>query len=634
MGLRDDLERMRAEAQAEESRLTVQVRVGSWIRLLLFFAFVGCWAAAWYLEQWGPARLSVIPAVIFPFVVVAHERRRSRLLVRRTQIELLDEKLARLASVRYKPVHEHQPIDIPHEPLDSGRRAADSDDDSYELGHFVLKDLDVVSGVANLLDAVDMTQTPFGYRRLRYRLANPLLNAGVIRRRQEAVRELAADRELRWKASQWFHPLRRLSLDHLTSFVREPVTVAKSRTTERVFLMLGCLPPLAVVAFVAGVMPAPLLLPVIIASGAVAVLNLKHVLAMRPRVYEIEVWCKAMESFTAEQARRQPQCELLRELGETFALGTSGPLDRRWSTLRRRIGLLHWGDYGLLSLIWVCFTLWDLHFAARVERSLKGFADAILDQASALGEWESLASLAEYHEERSDSVFPEIVDGEASLLEIRGGRHPYLEIDTVVANDVELGQGRNLLIITGSNMAGKSTFLKMISLHIILAQLGAPVRADSMRLRPVRLFTVIDVEDDLVHGFSYFRVEVDRVMEVIRAALAENDVLAIFDELFRGTNSIERVLAGREILRSLAATSGSFLMATHDMEYASLPDELDGAHNIHFTEEVDEKGVHFTYEAKPGPATVRNALRVLEFCGIPSDIIERARRGLDDGATA
>lgn len=626
-----ELEQRLDDARRDAAAWKRQVRIGSWIRLGLFFAFVACWVVALVLESLEPGQYSVIPLVVFPVVVVFHERRRRLYRARCVERDLLRETIARRRSVRTKPVHRHAEIESPTHDLDAGRRAAEAetDADAYELGSFTQNDIDLSSGIANLRDAVDTTQTPFGFRRLSWRLRNPMRSASEIRRRQEAVRELADEPELRFRAARAMHALRERSLDHFTAFVREPLTVARSRAKEHLFLAWSVVPPASILGYLLFDVPGGVTLLTLVLSGLFILLPIKAVLGIRDRVYDIEAWVRAMERFAADQAAAEPKSEYLRELRATFCEGLEGPRDRQWSVLRRRIGFLHWGDYGLVSFIWNVITLWDLHFAARIERSLKTHADAMLAQASAFGEWEMLAAFAQYHEDRSDTVFPEIVESDAPVLEIEQGRHPYLEDDRVVANDLALGDSGNLLVLTGSNMAGKSTFLKMISLHVVLAEVGAPVRADAMRITPVRLVTVIDVEDDLVHGFSYFRVEVDRVKEVLELASHDRRILGVFDELFRGTNSTERVLAGKEILRHLAATGGLFLMATHDMEYTKLPDEVPSAKNIHFTEDVDEKGVHFTYRAKSGPATVRNALRVLEFCGIPSDIIERARAGLE-----
>ncbi len=496
---------------------------------------------------------------------------------------------------------------------------------------FVRRDLDLLDGRANLRDAVDLTQTPFGARRMRRRLARPLLDGKEIRRRQDAVRELISKPDVRFRAAEGFHALREKSLNGLTAYLASPLAVAPSILVERAFTILGALPALSFLGYGLGVLPPGMPVLASALSASVLFLNLKRVLAVRPMLYEIETWVRAMEGFVEERVAERPESDLLGELREAFAPGAVGGEAgaATWRVLRRRIGWLHVGDYGLVSQIWNVFTLWDLHFAARIDRALKANAETVIEAASALGEWESLAAFADYAEERGDTTFPIIeTDGPASF-EIRGGRHPYLEDDVVVANDVELAAERNVLILTGSNMAGKSTFLKMVALHLVLAQAGSPVRAEAMRLRPLRLLTVIDVEDDLVQGFSYFRVEVDRVKEVLDAAARHDRVLGIFDELFRGTNSTERVAAGREILAELSRTSGLFLMATHDMEYTTLPDVLPGACNVHFTEDVSEKGVHFTYRMRPGPATVRNALRVLEFCGIPTEIIQRARERLE-----
>jgi len=626
--LREELERQLERARQEGALASRRVRVGSWLRLLTFFVFAGLWLTAWAMMDLRPGYASGVPLVVFPAIVAWHERHRRRADRLAIDTDLLSEKLRRMSSVRYRPVHAHRTCPDPRDPVDLGVRPGDEHEERFEIGPYVRKDLDLTNGDVNLRDLLDTTQTVFGFRRLDRHLAHPLLDPGAIRARQEAVRELLAAPELRFEAARAFHPLRERSLEFLTRFLREEPLFPNSRVLEKVFLAVAALPALTLLGASLGLFGGGIFLLAATLCGSVSLLNLKRVLALKPRLYEIETWCRAMDRFAPLLVeRRETKSPFLSGIVGALEEGTRGPREGRWRHLVRQLGFLHAGDYGFASLLLNLVTLWDLHFVLRIERGLKENADRILAQGSALGEWETLASFANYAEEREDAVFPEILDGEP-LVEISAGRHPYLESGEVVQNDFALGGERNLLVVTGSNMAGKSTYLKMVSLHAILAQLGAPVRAASMRLRPTRVYTVIDVEDDLVRGFSYFRVEVERVREVLSAAASDARVLGIFDELFRGTNSTERVLAGKEILRSLAETGGLFVMATHDMEYTTLAVEIPGARNVHFAEEVDEGGVRFTYEVRPGPSEIRNALRVLESCGIPAEIIRRARAGL------
>lgn len=632
-GRLEDLEGRLAEARRAARDAEATVSRWSRVRLGLFLAAVLCAFGGLYFEASALYVAALAPLLLFFGAVAAHGRPRAALRLARIETDLLAEKIDRIAGASSEPAHGHRILEAPSHPLEAGLRSGDDALAGFEVGSLLAKDLDLVEGPTTLRDVLDTTQTSFGFRRLHACLLRPLTDGESIRRRQDAVRELAGRPTLRWEAARLFHPLRRRSLDFLAEFLAEPPGGVASRALEPLYAIAAFLPGLAIAGAALGLVPEPVVLPFLALTAGITTIHAKRVTLLRRSVYALEPWTAAMERFCRLVGRDAPASPLLAELAEELSEGVLGDRAARWGVLRRRIALLHLGDFGLLSFLWNALTLWDVRLACRIERGFKEHRDRILAEASALGEWEMLAAFATLLEERGDYVFPEILPApERCRLRIAGGRHPYLEPRRVVGNDVDLGPGRNLLVVTGSNMAGKSTYLKMVALNVILAQIGAPVRADRMEWTPLRLFTVIDVEDDLVRGLSYFRVEVDRVREVLGFSSHTDRVLAVFDELFRGTNSTERVAAGYEILKTLASTGGLFLMATHDMEYTRLPEEIPEARNAHFAEEVDEGGIRFGYRLQDGPSRVRNALRVLETCGIPGEIVGRARRRIEGEA--
>jgi DNA mismatch repair ATPase MutS len=255
--------------------------------------------------------------------------------------------------------------------------------------------------------------------------------------------------------------------------------------------------------------------------------------------------------------------------------------------------------------------------------------------AGALGDVEALVALAIDADERAPLAVPAI-DAGPPHVEIEAGTHPLLDARRAVANDVALGGDVRLALVTGSNMAGKSTFLRMVAANVVLAQAGARVRARALRVTPLRVHAHIHVRDSLADGKSTFLVEVERVREVLDAAAASPDVLGILDELFRGTNSIERIAAGRAIAMHLAATGALFLVATHDPELAHLAAErVPGTAALHFGDAIEAGRMVFPYRVAPGLARTRNALRLLEIAGYPPAVVAAARqeaggRGLDD----
>ena len=187
-------------------------------------------------------------------------------------------------------------------------------------------------------------------------------------------------------------------------------------------------------------------------------------------------------------------------------------------------------------------------------------------------------------------------------------------------------------VITGPNAAGKSTFLRMIGVNILLAQTGTAAAARAMNWSPMRLITDVRIRDDLAKNESYFLSEVRRLRRLVLDSDPDTAILGLIDEPFRGTNSQERAAAGVALLEYLMASRHLFLIATHEDLLARVAASTASADNYHFQEHLHEGGIAFDYRLRPGPATTRTALRILQREGYPASLLERARRLMAGGA--
>jgi DNA mismatch repair ATPase MutS len=295
--------------------------------------------------------------------------------------------------------------------------------------------------------------------------------------------------------------------------------------------------------------------------------------------------------------------------------------------LRRAVRLLELHTQGMAFEVFNILTLWELRFVPLTERLLLGKKAEIRGALLALTDLEALASLACPMAEQSDFILPTATFADRPCISGNGVGHPLIEANRVVRNPVEIGSETVTLVVTGSNMAGKSTYLKAVAINVLLAQAGGPVCAQSFRWTPVELYSDLNVRDSLDDGKSYFQVEVERVADVLRASKRTPFVLAILDELFRGTNSDERLALSRAILRHLRDTGALAIVATHDNALTHLAerDAESGMRNVHFEETVTDAAMTFDYALREGPARTRNAIRVLEITGYPEEIIRRAR---------
>lgn len=259
-------------------------------------------------------------------------------------------------------------------------------------------------------------------------------------------------------------------------------------------------------------------------------------------------------------------------------------------------------------LIFNVFALIDLGIVRRLaswQRTAAGYQDFV----EALSTLDALVSLATYRANEPHGVLPEWVDSPTLVYEGRALRHPFLG-RKAVANDAILAD-RHFYIITGANMAGKSTFLRTLGINVVLAQVGLPVCADSLRLSPFRLFTGMRTSDDLTHGISYFNAELLRLQQLI-GTLDDTPTLVILDEILKGTNSRDKLNGSRLFLEYLAERNVTAVVATHDLELSHMADERpDRFHNYCFEIELGDS-VAYSYRITPGTARNQNATFLLQ----------------------
>jgi DNA mismatch repair ATPase MutS len=259
----------------------------------------------------------------------------------------------------------------------------------------------------------------------------------------------------------------------------------------------------------------------------------------------------------------------------------------------------------------------QLAFAIERWRAHHGAAAA--GWLEALGELETLASLATYAFEHPDQPFPEIVpDEQGPLYDGVNVSHPLLPADTRVGNDVRLDPQTRLWLVTGSNMSGKSTLLRTVGTSTVLALAGAPVPATRLRLSHLRVGASLRTVDSLQAGVSRFFAEIKRLREVV--ALAESSPLTLFllDEILHGTNSQDRFAGAAAITRTLVARQAIGLVTTHDLTLAKIVDELaPAAINVHFEDVITHDELHFDYRLRPGVVSRGNALALMKLVGLP-----------------
>lgn len=262
---------------------------------------------------------------------------------------------------------------------------------------------------------------------------------------------------------------------------------------------------------------------------------------------------------------------------------------------------------------------WDFLFAWLATRMRQRVVGVLPGWLETWVELEALVSLANFAALHPDFIYP-VLDPDASpVFEARALGHPLLPASRRVTNDVQLPQLGALALITGSNMAGKSTFIRTIGINLCLAYAGAPVCALALRSRPFHLYSCIRISDSLGDGISYFYAEVKRLkglLEIMQVG-GTAPVLYLIDEIFRGTNNRERLLGSQAYIRTLLELSGAGFLATHDLELARLAEDNSMVTNFHFSDRVEDGRLVFDYLLKPGASPSTNALKIMHLEGLP-----------------
>jgi hypothetical protein len=243
-------------------------------------------------------------------------------------------------------------------------------------------------------------------------------------------------------------------------------------------------------------------------------------------------------------------------------------------------------------------------------------AEDLTDWLQALGQVEALCSLANHYREHPGECFPELVE-DGLRLEAIGLGHPFLPEGGCVRNDVALTAERPLLLVSGSNMSGKSTFLRTVGVNVVLATCGGTVRATRLRLAPFAVGATLRVQDSLREGRSRFFAEGVRIRQLLDMARGSAPLLFLLDELFQGTNSRDRRTAAEAVLRELLERKAVGIVTTHDLALTEIADRLTPrAANVHFADEVAGGKMTFDYRLRSGVVPASNALALLRVLGI------------------
>jgi DNA mismatch repair ATPase MutS len=260
--------------------------------------------------------------------------------------------------------------------------------------------------------------------------------------------------------------------------------------------------------------------------------------------------------------------------------------------------------------------LYSVHVALAAERWRRDHGKVIHEWIDALGEFEALSSLAGYSYEHPLDPFPELTDGPATFVAAELG-HPLLPAAKCVRNSVSIEAPTHILLVSGSNMSGKSTLLRTVGVNTVLAMAGAPVRARSLRLTPLQVGASIRVNDSLQEGSSRFYAEITRLREIYGLLERDLPVLFLLDELLQGTNSKDRLIGAEGIVRAFAQAGAIGLVSTHDLALTDIGGLAPGTlRNVHFQDELLDGQMRFDFILRSGIVTKSNGIELMRAVGL------------------
>ncbi len=291
--------------------------------------------------------------------------------------------------------------------------------------------------------------------------------------------------------------------------------------------------------------------------------------------------------------------------------------------LERLADMLDWRRNAIFAPVSAAVS-WPLHLASAIENWRREFGPKVIAWLSAVAEYEALISLGAYAYEHPDDPFPSFVEEGPARFEGTSLGHPLVPSPRMVRNDVFLTPEVRLLIVSGSNMSGKSTLLRTVGVNAVLAMAGAPVRAATLTMTPLAVGATLHVHDSLQAGRSRFFAEISRIRRIADLVDHAPPPLFLLDELFQGTNSHDRRIGAEALLRSLIDRGAIGLTTTHDLALTAIADQSNGrAVNVHFEDHLRDGELVFDHRMRPGPVTHSNALALMKAVGLPVPDIGR-----------
>ncbi len=478
-------------------------------------------------------------------------------------------------------------------------------------------DLDIF-GKKSIFQWLNRTASHLGQDRLAQWLNTPEMDNHVIQQHQEAIKDLKDRLEYRqhFQAYKILHHEKAEELQALLDWLQAPVSLPKQKVYSVILVLF---PLITLLVGLAGVFALVeirwIFVPMLIQLSIVS-FHLKKLLAHSKEVSERAKFLQKYSQLFEIAEKQDFQQNHLKTLQKQFAQGES-TASQSLGRLARIIGNMEQGG-SLMGLIFNGLFMWSLQYLYRLELWQDTQKEDLKHWFAALAQLDALQSLANLHYNYPTYIFPTLIDASKPFrLEATQLGHPLLPADTRVGNPVSLTQDGQLLLITGANMAGKSTYLRTVGVNLLLGMMGAPVCAELMQFKPIEIYTSMRTQDSLQANESFFYAELKRLQMMVDLLKAGKSLFIILDEILKGTNSADQHAGAKALIEQLTQRKAVGLVATHDLSLGVLAEKYpQHIRNQCFEIEIVNDELHFDYQLRNGLSQNLNATFLMNKMGI------------------
>ena len=597
-GSKEQYEKRKAYYARRLEKLNHTINQLSNVRLALVLA--GCALGIFlYMTQSSSVGLGILLLTVASFVVLVfwHQKFRAKQNYIQGLYEIYDQDLKRLAG--------------------DWKAFPDTGEDFKDPAHPYSEDLDLF-GSSSLFQWINTARTYRGRAKLKECLTESPVEGATLLKRQEAIKELAVN--LAWRRRFMAEAGKtKGSFNSPTRIIEWAKTYDPSYLRARNVILARALPIITLTFLLLYFLTDKvsywfpfvgfLVQTIILFVGKQRGKALEAVYAYKDSV---KIYEKMLERFEKRTFKSDYLQDLKKMLYDRDGKAAFQQI-RKLSGLAELIS----NRGNSMFLVINIFTLWDIQCMIGLESWKEKSGSSLGRWVDTIAELEGLASLAIVHFDHPEWAFPEFVSEDTGLVASNMG-HPLLANST--SNDLSIEKHSGILLITGSNMSGKSTLLRTAGINLVLAYAGAPVCARSFRCSRMQIYSCMRVSDNLGENISSFYAELLRIKQIVLATKTQRHIFFLLDEIFKGTNSQDRHAGAKVLIRQLGKAGAMGMVSTHDLELGDLERESQRRiRNYHFREFYKNDEIHFDYKLRPGISTTRNAMYLIKMAGIDVD---------------